>query len=95
MAKFGPPRNKQIIYHSKAIDEGFPEMCFLLNLSHCVKRYGHFYQILAFFMSAHQILSCHVIQDTNFKIFLFCLNSTFNIRKSHKISRNFHTVVIS
>ena len=25
-------------------------------------------------------------QDANFEFFLFCPNSTFNIRKSHKIS---------
>ena len=62
-------------------------MCFLLNLSHCVKSYGHFCQILALFtMPAHQICSCHVTQDANFENFLFCPNSTFNIRKSHKIS---------
>ena len=56
-------------------------------LSHCVKSYGHFCPILAFFtMPAHQIWSCHVTQDANFEKFLFCPNSTFNIRKSHKIS---------
>ena len=36
---------KQIIYHSKDIDESYPEMYFLLNFSHCVKNYGHFCQI--------------------------------------------------
>ena len=60
---------------------------FLLNLSHCVKSYGHFCQILPLFMMAtHQIWSCDVAQDANFEIFLFCPNSTFNIRKSHKSS---------
>ena len=39
---------KQIIYHSKGIDESYPKMYFLLNLSHYVKRYGHLCQILAF-----------------------------------------------
>ena len=49
-------------------------MCFLLNLSHCVKRYGHFCQILALFMMpAHQMRSCHVIQDANFDFFYFVL----------------------
>ena len=48
---------------------------------------GIFCQILALFqMPAHQIGSCHVIQDVNFENFLLCPNSTFNIRKSHKIS---------
>ena len=62
-------------------------MYLLLNLSHCVKSYGHFSQILAFFaMPAHQIWSCHVIQDANFKIFLLFPNYTFNIRKRSKIS---------
>ena len=45
-----------------------------------------FDQILALFCKpAHQIWSCHVTQDLNFDFFLFCANSTFNIRKSHKI----------
>ena len=34
---------------------------------------------------AHQIWSYPVTQDANFENILFCLNSTFNIRKSHKI----------
>ena len=48
MAKFGPPRKQKIIYHSKGIDESYPKMYDLLNLSHYVKRYGHFCNILAF-----------------------------------------------
>ena len=32
---------KQIIYHSKGIDESYPKMYFLLNLSLYVKSYGH------------------------------------------------------
>ena len=52
-----------------------------------LKSYGYFCQILAFFtMPALQIWSCHVTQDANFENFLFCPKSTFNIRKSHKIS---------
>ena len=62
-------------------------MCFLLNLSHCVKSHGHFGQTLALLkMPTHQIWSHHVTQDANFEHFLFCPDSTFNIRKSHKIS---------
>ena len=58
-------------------------MYLLLNLSHCVKSYGHFCQILAFFtMPAHQIWSCHVTQDADFEDALFCPNSIFNISKS-------------
>ena len=90
MAKFGPPRNETYyIYYSKGIDESCPKMCPLLNLSHCVKSYAHFCQILVLFtMPAQQIWSCHVIQDANFENlnFLFCPNSTFNIRKSRQIS---------
>ena len=37
-------------------------------------------------MPAHQIWSCHVTQEANYEIFLFCPSSTFNIRKGHKIS---------
>ena len=39
-----------------------------------------------FTMPAHQIWSYRVTQEANFENFLFCPNSTFNIRKSHKIS---------
>ena len=62
-------------------------MCFLLNLTNYVKRFGHFNQILVLFtMSPHQIWSCHVTKDANFENSLLCPNSTFNIRESHKIS---------
>ena len=63
---------------------------FLLNLSHYVKSYGHFCQILAFFtIPTHQIWSCPVTQaskQANFENFPFDPNFTFNIRKNHKIS---------
>ena len=39
-----------------------------------------------FTMPTHQIWSCHVTQKANFENFLFFPNSTFNIRKCHKIS---------
>ena len=75
------------MYHSKGIDKNYPKMYFLLNLSHCIKRNGYFCQIFALFiMPTHQICSCHVTQDANFENFLFCPNSTLNIRKSRKIS---------
>ena len=49
-------------------------MGFLSTLSHCVKSYGHFCQILALLtMPADQIWSCHVTQDPNFKNFYFVL----------------------
>ena len=72
-------KTKQNIYHSKGIDESNSKMCFSLNLSHCVKCYGHFCQSLALFtMPANQISSCYMIQDANFENFLLCPNSTFN-----------------
>ena len=44
------------------------------------------------------VCACHVTQEANFENFLFYLDSTFNIGKSHKISsgkalyfRNYHT----
>ena len=62
-------------------------MHFSLNLSHYVKNCGHFCQVLAFFiMPAHQILSYHLTKKQILHFFLFCLNSTFNIRKSQKTS---------
>ena len=65
---------KQIVYHSKGIDESYPKMYFLLNLGRYVKTYGHLCQFLAsFMMSAPQIWPCHVIQEANFEINLFCL----------------------
>ena len=66
---------KKIIYHSKSIDESYPKMYFLLNLSHYVKRYGHLCQILAFFTTpALQIWPCHVTQKANFeKNYLFLI----------------------
>ena len=82
-----PRETKQIIYHSKGIDESYPKMYFLLNLSHYVKSYGHLCQILAFFtMPALQIWPCHLTQEANFEKILFFPNSAFNIRKSCKIS---------
>ena len=50
MEKFDLRETKQIIYHWKGIDEIYPKMYFLLNLSYCVKRYRHFCQILPLFM---------------------------------------------
>ena len=44
---------KQIIYHSKGIDESYPKMCFLLNLSYYVKSFGYFCQNFGIFYNAH------------------------------------------
>ena len=60
-------------------------MYFLLNLSHHVKSYGHFCQILAIFMMpTHQIWSCHVTQDADFENFLFVLVLYFILGKVTK-----------
>ena len=87
MGKCGPPRNQKIIHQSKGIDESYPKMYFLLNLSHYVESCGHFPQILAFFYDACS-LNMVISRDprSKFRKFLFCPNSKFNIRKSHKIS---------
>ena len=70
----------QIIYHSKGIDESYPKMYILLNLSHYVKSYGHLCQILAFLrMPSLQIWPCHVTQEANFEKNLLSPNSAFNI----------------
>ena len=37
-------KTKQIINHLKGIDKSYPQICFLLNLSHCVKNCRHFCQ---------------------------------------------------
>ena len=37
-------KTKQIIYISKGFDKSYPKMYYLLNLSHCVKSYGHLCQ---------------------------------------------------
>ena len=42
----------QIIYHSKDLDERYPKMQVLSNLSNFVKRYGHLSEILAFLAQA-------------------------------------------
>ena len=50
------------------------KMHFLLNWSHCVKRYGHFCQILALLtIPDHQIWSCHMTQDAHFENLYFDL----------------------
>ena len=71
---------KQIIYHSKGIDESY-KTYFLLNLSHYVKRYGHFYDA----HSPNMVMSPD--PRSNFEKFLHFPNSAFNIRKSYKIYR--------
>ena len=42
----------QIIYHSEDLDESYPKMQVLSNLSNFVKGYGHLSEILAFLPQA-------------------------------------------
>ena len=42
----------QIIYHLKGLDESYPKMQVLSNLSNFVKSYGHLSEILAFLPKA-------------------------------------------
>ena len=42
----------QIIYHSKGLDEIYPKIQVLSNLSNFVKSYGYFSEILAFLLQA-------------------------------------------
>ena len=42
----------QIIYHSKGLDESYPKMYVLSNVSNCVKRYEHLSEILEFLPQA-------------------------------------------
>ena len=89
---------KQLIYHSEGIHKSFTKMYFLLNLSHCLKRCGHFCQILFFFtMPAHQIWSCHVTRDAEFEIFYFVLILYLTLRKVTKllVEKLFASEVIS
>ena len=78
---------KQIVYHSKDIDQSYTKRAFYRIWATVSKGIGIFVKFWLFFaMPGHQIWSCHVTQDANFELFLFCPNSTFNIRKSQKIS---------
>ena len=81
---------KQIIYmyHSKSIDESYPKNVLFIEFELLSQKFWAFFvKMLAFFtMPTDKIWSCHMIQEANFEHFLFFHNSTFNIKKSHKIS---------
>ena len=59
-------------------------MYFILNLSHYINSCGHFCQIFYDARSPNMVISRD--PRSKFRKFLFCPNSTFNIRKCHKIS---------
>ena len=59
---------KQVICHPKGLDESYPKMKVISNLSNFVKSYGHLSEILAFFTtSTHKIWLNHVTQGVNFE----------------------------
>ena len=57
----------QIIHHSKGLDERYPKMYVLSNLSNFVKSCEHLSEILAFTTSTHQIWLNHVTPGANFE----------------------------
>ena len=46
------PETSQLIYHSKGLDDSYPKMQVLSNLSDFGKRHGHLSEILAFLLQA-------------------------------------------
>ena len=84
---------KQIIYHLKGIDEGYPKMYFLLNLSHYVKSYGHFCQFFHMVMSRdprnrfgkffHFVLVLHLILGKVTKFLVEKLSTSEAINQKH------------
>ena len=52
MKKADVGETSQIIYHSKGLDESYPKMQVLSNLSNFVKSYGHLSEILAYLLEA-------------------------------------------
>ena len=73
------------IYRSKGFDESYSKMYLLLNLSNCVKSYGHLCQIYHE-QSPNMVTS----RDPGFKfrIFYFLPNSILNFRKVTKFGGN-------
>ena len=87
MAKFGPLQNKPNYVLFETYWWELSINVLFIEFGPTCQTLWAFCQILAFLtMPAHQIWSCHVTQEANFEKFLFCPSSTFNIRKSHKIS---------
>ena len=87
MAKLEPSRNQtNYISFEKYWWELSKTVLFIEFEPLCQKLWAFLTNFGIFTMSTHQIWSCHVTEEASFEIFLFCPNSTFNIRKSHKIS---------
>ena len=79
---------KQIIYHSKGIDESYPnDVLFIEFEPPCQKSWAFMSGFGIFFMMpTPQIRPCHVTQKANFEKKLSFPNSAFNIRERYKIS---------
>ena len=76
---------KQIIYHSKGIDESYPKNVILIEFEPlCQTLWASLLNLAFFMMLTHQIWSCHVMQEANFGKLLSCSSSAFNIRKVTK-----------
>ena len=75
------------IHNFKGFDKIHPKMSFSINLSHCLKSYGHSCQILACFtMITHQVWSIHATQVANFDHISLWPKFVLNSTKSLKIS---------
>ena len=79
MAKIVPPRDQENCPSFKSFFMRAIQKCtFLLNLSHCVKSYTHFYKNLACFtMTTHQVWSSRVTRTPNFENF-YCRRTRTN-----------------
>ena len=73
----------QIIYHSKGLDESYPKMQVLSNLSNFAKSYGHLSEILAFYhISTYQIWLNHMTPSANFGNLQLSPYMALNFRKN-------------
>ena len=52
MGKCGHPRSQSNYISLEGLDESYPKMYVLSNLSNCVKSYGHLSEILVFLPQA-------------------------------------------
>ena len=75
----------QIIYHSKGLDESYPKMQVLSNLSNFFKSYEYLSEIFGVFTtSTHQIWLNHVTPGANFGNLLLSPSLALNFGKSYQ-----------
>ena len=77
MANFGPPRSQRKLYTIRKVSIRAIQKCTFVLIRATVSKVM---DILP------PIWSCQVTQDANCENFLFCPNSAYNTRKSHKMS---------